>query len=366
MANKLRFGVQPRILIMFLFLSVLPMIVGIWVMLNHSETAFIESKGGDMSDLAEIASLQVRHHLKDIAMQFDTLSFNPAVVRAVETANQEFGGKSEAILKNAQEIEKTWVKVTPEDERAKKLTGSELAIFLKKVIFTNKVFKEIAVLNRDGVVVAATNLTDHYVYDEPGWRNKVAAHYLDYGAYVSDIKYNAIFKSFSFEIAIPMFNPERELIGIIKGIMRIEHIAEFMREFNFGRTGQAMLTGADGTIIASRDLNLSQQVTYDYFEQLKPLFGKTQHAYLMVEDKGKPVQLVGLPKGQLSEAFPEINWHLFTVQNTDEAMEPVAGITGTAITFMIILVIAVVVVAFWFSRELTKPVLDMDMHLENM
>jgi hypothetical protein len=299
-------------------------------------------------------------------MQFDTLSFNPSVTRAVETANLEFGGKSEAIIKNAQEIEKNWATITPEDERAKKITGSELAVFLKKIIFTNKIFKEIAVLNRDGVVVAATNLTDHYLYDEPGWRNKVAAHYLDYGAYVSDIKYNAIFKSFSFEIAIPMFNADRELIGITKGIMRIEHIAEFMRDFNFGRTGQAMLTGADGTIIASRDLNLTQQVTYDYFDQLKPLFGKTQQAYLTVTDKGREAEVVGLPRGQLSEAFPEINWHLFTVQSSDEAMEPVAGIKGTAITFMIILVIAVVVVAFWFSRELTKPILDMDMHLENM
>ena len=366
MANKPRFGVQPRILIMFLCLSVLPMIVGIWFMLNHSETAFIENKGQQMSELAEVASMQLRHHLRDTAVQIDTLSFNPAVTRAVEAANLELGGNSDAIVKNAQEIEKTWSKLPAQDERVKKITGNELAVFLKKCIFTNKAFKEIAVLSRDGVLVAATNPTDHYLYSEPGWRNKVATNYLDHGAYVSDIKYNAIFKSFSFELAIPMFNADRELIGIIKAILKIEHIAEFLRTFNFGRTGQVMLTGTDGTIIASRDLDLTQQVTYDNFQKIQSMLGKIQKPYLELSDSGKEAQIIGLPKTQLKEEFPEANWYLFTVQNSSEALKPVAGMKETAITFMIILLIAVAVVAFWFSRELTKPVLEMDMHLEKI
>ncbi len=366
MANKPRLGVQPRILIMFLCLSVLPMIVGIWFMLNHSESAFIEAKGQQMSDLAEISSMQLRHHLRDTAVQIDTLSFNPAVIRAVEAADLEMGGKSEAIVKNAQGIEKTWAQLQPQDELVKKITGSELAVFLKKIIFTNKVFKEIAVLSRDGVVVAATNMTDHYLYAEPGWRNKVVANYLDHGAYVSDIKFNAIFKSFSFEIAIPIFNSDRELTGIIKAILKIEHMAEFLRTFNFGRTGQVMLTGADGTIIASRDLDLTQQVTYDNFQKIQPLFGKSQKLYFELTDGVKEAQIIGLPKTQIRDDFPEANWFLFTVQNSSEALKPVAGMKETAITFMLILLIAVVVVAFWFSRELTKPVLEMDMHLENI
>jgi len=313
-----------------------------------------------------VASMQLRHHLRDTAVQIDTLSFNPAVTRAVEAANLELGGNSDAIVKNAQEIEKTWSKLPAQDERVKKITGNELAVFLKKCIFTNKAFKEIAVLSRDGVLVAATNPTDHYLYSEPGWRNKVVTNYLDHGAYVSDIKYNAIFKSFSFELAIPMFNADRELIGIIKAILKIEHIAEFLRTFNFGRTGQVMLTGTDGTIIASRDLDLTQQVTYDNFQKIQSMLGKIQKPYLELSDSGKEAQIIGLPKTQLKEEFPEANWYLFTVQNSSEALKPVAGMKETAITFMIILLIAVAVVAFWFSRELTKPVLEMDMHLEKI
>lgn len=366
MANKPRFGVQPRILIMFLCLSVLPMIVGIWFMLNHSETAFIENKGQQMSDLAEIASLLLRHHLRDSAVQIDTLSFNPAVTRAVETANIEPGGKPGAIVKGALEIEKIWSQLPPQDERVKKITGNELAVFLKKFIFINKAFKEIAVLSRDGVVVAATNVTEHYLYAEPGWRNKVVSNYVDHGAYVSDIKFNVIFKSFSIEVAIPMFNADRELIGIIKSVLKIEHFAEFLRTFNFDGTGQVMLTGADGTIIASRNLDLTQQVTYDNFQKIQPLFGKSQKLYCEVSAPGKDSQIIGFPKNQIKDDFPETNWYLFTVQNSSEALKPVAGMKETAITFMIILLIAVAVVAFWFSRELTKPVLEMDMHLEKI
>ena len=366
MLKKARYGIQPRILIMFLFLSMVPLLVSIWIIFKHSEMVYFESQGKEMSNIADMAANQLINHLKDVSSQVDTLSFNPLVVEMLNDRKTAVGTNNTSAIKRALEIEKIWLGLTPKDPAVTKIVENPLADYLKKFITIHNIFKEITLLDNRGIVLASTNITEHYYYGNEVWIPKVIQHYIDYGAYISDIKYNEIFKSYSIEIVVPVFDQNRSCMGMLKCILRITDIDNVIRPFKFGRTGQAIVMSSDGTIISSQQLDLTDQVTYDFFGQILPILQNQKLNYGRIYKKGKLVRIIGTTNIKLTNSYPKLKWYVFTEENPKEALSAVYGIKNMAISYVIIVLIVIIFVSFWFSRILTKPIVDMDLHFDKL
>ncbi len=367
MFKKVFFGIQPRILIMFLILSLAPVIVGVWILFSHSEGCFIDVKGNEMSNLSEIAVQEVQNHLKDLASQADTLSFNYLLLENVIKSNQALPADDQAAMDQARALNDKWATLTPENPDVQQVISGPLPTYLKKFITIYNAYSQIVILNRIGAVVAATDMPERYFHGGENWWNKAAQHYIDYGGYISDVQYTQSLKMpFRTEISIPIFNPQRNFIGMILCTVQITDLDRVVRPFKFGNTGQVVVVSTDGTIISSQKFDLTNQETYDYFSQIQPALEKNPKPFLLVTDSGRIVRMVGIPQSRIEQAFPELKWYLFTVQDYEDAMSPVYGLKSTAMVYIIVVILIVLLLAFWFSRELTKPIMELDMHLEKL
>jgi hypothetical protein len=321
-------------------------------------------KGRELSDLAETATLLMRNQLQTACRQVDGLSCNQAVLDTLSASARELKGNEEPTLERSIGLEKIWTTLSPEDPKVRQVIGTGLSAYLKKFISINSTFQEITVLNRLGVAVASANIPDHYIYGDRKWKDLVVNSYLQQGAYISDIKHSEYYKNYIFEIIVPVFDANQELLGMIRAILRTDYINSLLRPFRIGQTGQALLVASDGTIISSRDVDLDNQVTYDFFGQVKPLLEETKDLFFQVERREGEARFIGRAQATLKEAFPETNWFLFVEQDLVEVQRPIAGLKERAIVIVIIVLVINVLLAYWFSREFTKPL--QDMHLDKL
>jgi len=368
MLKTIRLGIQPRILMMFLLLSAIPLLVGTWIFFSHSEATFLELKSQELAEMAEISVLQLNNHLNDLSALVDTLSFTEAV-RAVVNESNSRAGKVE-LETEAREIEKAWSQLPPDDTRVEKIIKSDLSDYLRKFINRyDDVIEEIIILDSVGTVVVATVKPVQYYHGGKDWYAIVEERYLkQHQGTFSDIHYERTVKGamFKTEIAVPIFDAERnEFTGMIKCIIQIKDINKIIRPFKFQKTGQAIVMSEDGTIISSRQYDLSDQVTYEYFEKVKAVLNDKDYpkSYAIIEEEGEAVRLVGLPETDLMSFFPELKWYIFTDQEIRDALGPVYGLKGTALVYVSITILLIIFLAFWFSRILTKPTIETDIHL---
>jgi len=361
---KTLFGIQPRILIMLLFLGIVPMILCFWIIFSHNEAQYMEMKGKELADLAEIATLQLRNQLQAASRQMDGLACNPSVLEALAAGNRELQGKEDALLAQGVEQEKTWAGLPPEDPRVRRIVGTPLSAYLTRFITIHPTFREVTVLNRLGAAVVSAHVPDHYIYGDSKWRDLVINSYLQRGAYISDIKRSEFYKAYILEVIVPVFDSNQALLGMIRGILKTDYLNAIVRPFCFGQTGQAFLIASDGTIISSRDVDLSKQVTYDFFEQVKPKLEEGQERSFRVERRAAQARFIGVSRTNLRDAFPDTHWYLLVEQDLQEVQQPISGLKGWAIVTVIIVLIINIILAVWFSREFTKPLLDM--HLEKL
>lgn len=369
MLKQVRFGIQPRILIMLLFLSLAPLLAGIWIFFSHSEKVLLEAKGQELADLAEITVLQVRNHLKATAALADTLTFNPAVVQAMKSANDVNPGQAGKARTDALALEKIWKQLPAEDPRVQKVVTGELAGYLKKILTIHPLFREISVLDRQGILLAATSVPDRFLAGDEQLAEKVRLHYLNHGAYYSDIKFNPLFNSMTHEIMVPVLDtedPGHPPLGLVRCTINPASLNGLIRPILLGRTGQALIISSDGTIISSRTQDVLNQITYDHFQEVLPFLKATGKSYQVLRTGGNPVRIIGLPETLLSSQYPELNWFVLIQQDYDEATASIEGLREMSLLFMAITVLITLLLAFWFTRLLTKPIIELDMHLEKL
>ncbi|MBN2432775.1 MAG: cache domain-containing protein [Acidobacteria bacterium] len=371
MLKKSRLGIQPRILIMFLLLSTIPLLLGAWVLFSHSESCYLETKSDQLSNMAEITILQIRNHFRDLSRLVDTLSFNTAVRDAVVASNMT--GNTAELQARATAMEALWGALPPEDPRVQAVISGDLPDYLRKFFHRYaEVVDEISILNSVGAVIAATHKPRNYYQGGEDWYARVEERYLkEHEGTFSEIKYEQTLgrTPFKTEIAVPVFDPEENaFIGMIKCTIQITSINGIVRPFNFQNTGQAVVMTEDGTILSSRNYDLSDQVSYEFFEKARAILDDTNYPkfFYVIEDDDEPRRLMGLPKSRLSSFFPELKWYIFTDQIYTEAVEPAQGLKGTAMVYIAVMFILILVLALWFSKILCRPTIETDLHLEKL
>jgi hypothetical protein len=356
---------------MFLLLSTIPLLLGTWVLFSHSESCYLETKSDQLSTMAEITILQIRNHFRELSRLVDTLSFNTAVRDAVVASNK--AGNTAELQQQATAMEAVWGELPPEDPRVEVVISGDLPDYLRKFFHRYaEVIDEISILNSVGAVIAATDKPKNYYQGGEGWYARVEERYLkEHEGTFSDIKYEQTLgrTPFKTEIAVPVFDPEENaFIGMIKCTIQITSINEIVRPFKFQNSGQTVVMSEDGTIISSRQYDLTDQVTYEYFETAKAILDDKNYPkfHYIIEDDGEAKRIIGLPQSQLATFFPELKWYIFTDQLYPESMEPVHGLKGTAMVYIAMMFLLIILLALWFSKILSRPTIETDLHLEEL
>jgi hypothetical protein len=351
-------GIQPKIFILFFLVGLLPLAVGSIILLSGARETYQEVVSSHLSVLAENAQMEVNGYLRNAAKTLDSLALTPEIRFAVDRSNQMRDGPSPA------QIESGWAAMDPQKPGfLKDLLDNPASRYLREYSFESA-FREIIVTDAQGRLAAATNKTsDYYQADEKWWnfayREGAGGHF------VGDILFDESAGIYAMDVAMPVMDRvTRRALGVVKAIIEVEELVNLVKSIKVGEQGQALLLRGDSVILVSSEATFRDQRRFKYFNDVRSAIQNGERAIMV--GTGDQRFLIGLPQFRMKDSLPELDWYLTVQQPRDEALAIFRNINTRFLYILLFTVLVVVFLSFFVSWYLSKPLIEVDPHLEQL
>jgi hypothetical protein len=241
--------------------------------------------------------------------------------------------------------------------------------FLRDIVENDRVYREIAVTDRDGRLVAASNPTsDYYQGDEVWWREA-----FDDGvrgrAVVSDVEWDDSTKTYALGIAVPIGEkPGDRFVGILRVVADVRELLAVAAGVHSGPAGEGTVLREDGTLVFSQRAG-GERVSFFAADLLRERLKNYQsgdpqfRVDFTARDKSGRSYLVGVAPSQLGASFPHLSWLVAVTQAEDDLFTPVRAQIWRLLGVFALIAAVVLLIAAWFSVRLAAPPIEPGMHL---
>jgi len=237
-------------------------------------------------------------------------------------------------------------------------------------------YRGIAVLDLEGLPVAAT-------FETP------SSGYGGYGGYGNQESFRKALSrarakaevSDSWAEADPdegiltLYRPVRDLesgglVGVVRASLDAERLFAGVSDFRFGETGHACLfERTSGRVLAGSSERCSSQKAYSRFEDYQRA-ARQENSYFLAGVQGPwsfdrgDATLIGYARPELVRSLPEADWVVTVEQSLEEANAPLVSLTRDLIVQFLAMGALVVLLSFYLSYRLERPVTDVavDLH----
>ncbi len=358
MAKK-KSRLDPKILILFMVLGLLPLGVGSLVLIYGARADYIASNNQHLSELADNAQVTLSNYLQRLIVQVAALGTVPEI-------RQEVLRSGAQDLTDAQKrLEQEWDGLDVNKSPVlRNLLGNPASRFLRDYTALVPSFREIIVTDILGRTVAATNKTEDYFQGDERWW-AYAYRQGEGGHFLGDLHFDPSVGAYAVEIAEPIIdNATNSCVGVVKVLVDAQEIFGLVNSIEVSGGGQASLLRADGLVVVSRDLTVERQVAFPYFDEVRAAVANQRFSVEVGE--GSDRSFVGLPRGRLKDTYPELDWYLVVRQPYREAYAGFLDIHTNFLWLVLFSVVLVFILSFSFSRLLAKPIIESDPHLEQL
>ena len=363
--TKPKIRIRPRILILFLLLGIPPLVIGHVVLINGARTTYTEVVANHFSEAADSAQTQLLNYVERISNEVGNLTRVAQILDVVADSNRNRLEGTD-LDSQVEEREDDWLTQDPEDSRLQSgILNNEASRFVRKFNSITADFREILITDAMGRLVAASNKTsDYYQADERWWR--YAYQEGQGNSFHGDIQFDESANVYGMEIAHPVRDPSSgEVMGVIKAIADSHEISALVAATRLGPTSEAVLISADGTGI----LGPERTVRYRFAEPIS--LGEPGRRYVeATEVLALPAEerrvFLGLPQFRLKDRMPELDWILVVQEPYEEVFSPFRNLNRRFIYIAVFGIALVLVLALIFSRILSRPVIEVDPHLERI
>ena len=357
--------IRPRILILFLLLGIPPLVIGHVVLINGARTTYTDVVANHFSEAADSAQTQLLNYVERISNEVGNLTRVSQILDVVVDSNRNRLEGNE-LDSQVEEREDDWLTQDPEDSRLQSgILNNEASRFVRKFNNITADFREILVTDAMGRLVAASNKTsDYFQADERWWQ--YAYQEGQGNSFYGDIQFDESANVYGMEIAYPIRDPaSNQVIGVIKAIADAHEISAVVASTRLGPTSEAVLIASDGTGI----LGPERTVRYRFDEPVS--LGDSGRRYVeATEVLALPAEerrvFLGLPQFRLKDRMPELDWILVVQEPYEEVFSPFRNLNRWFIYIAVFGVALVLVLALIFSRILSRPVIEVDPHLERI
>ncbi|MFZ5354312.1 MAG: methyl-accepting chemotaxis protein [Bacillota bacterium] len=213
----------------------------------------------------------------------------------------------------------------------------------------DKNFKDVFIVNLNGVITAATDAKDRdvNVSQEDWFKNSVGG-----TRYVSDAKNEARYKGPVIRIAVPLLDQFFKPAGVIVAVYGMDTMQTILDESDLGDDTVAYLVGRTGTVLAHPEYKEKVINNYNAVENniqgaIKVTSGESGTSNYN-NDKGQRV--VGT-----YSVIPATQWGLITEIEESKAMADVKQVTKTGLVFMFIAFGIAIAGSLVLAWAITKP-----------
>lgn len=246
--------------------------------------------------------------------------------------------------------------------------GNAASRYFTDITRGDPVYRELLLTDRDGRLVAASNLTSDYYQADEDWWKRVMSEGGQGEATVSDVRWDDSARTYAMEIAVPVPGNDGRAAGVLKAVADIREMLASVAGIDLGSGGDAMVVRRNGSAVFSRGAVgpnarfFAEAGLRAGLEALGQTEGPSRFAFRAPSSDGE-AQVIGVATCQLSATYPHLPWAVVTWEAESSALAPVNSLYRSLLLVLALTLLFVLALAVWFSMKLAARPLENEMDL---
>lgn len=246
--------------------------------------------------------------------------------------------------------------------------GNAASRYFTDITRGDPIYRELLLTDRDGRLVAASNLTSDYNQADEDWWTRVMSGGAEGEATVSDVRWDDSARTYAMEIAVPVPGEDGRAVGVLKAVADIREMLASVAGIDLGSGGDVMVVRRNGSVVFSRGA-VDPRARFFAEAGLRERFsapgqadGPLRFAFSAPTGDGDP-QLIGVATCQLSATYPHLPWAVVAWEAESRALAPVNSLFLSLLGVLGVTLLSVLAFALWFSMKLAAQPLETEMEL---
>jgi len=361
MPHRLR-GINYRVLTTLLLVGIPVLLIGSFFVIERGRAELRQAFGQSLAQRAEQSAAAIDAYVFRRIVDVSLLARVPDV-RAAARAGRRAMTSAELA-----DFDRRFAAIDLKAPIVAEVLGNAASRYFTDITREDPIYRELLLTDRDGRLVAASNLTSDYNQADEDWWKRVMAGAGAGEATVSDVRWDDSARTYAMEISVPVPGDDGRPAGVLKAVADIREMLASVAGTDFGGGGEAMVVRRNGTVVFSRGA-VDPRARFFASDRLQQRFGEpgqaegpSRFSFSADAADGSP-QIVGVATCQLSTTYPHLPWAVVISEAESHALAPVTSLFRSLLLVLALTLLCVLGLAFWFSTKLAEKFVDTEMEL---
>jgi hypothetical protein len=362
MPHRLR-GINYRVLTTLLLVGIPVLLIGSFFVIERGRSQLREAFGQTLAQRAEQSAAAIDAYVYRRIVDVSLLARVPDV-RMVAVR----GPKRPVVATELAELDRRFAAIDLKHPMVVEVLGNPASRYFTDITREDPIYRELLLTDREGRLVAASNLTSDYNQADEDWWRRVMIEGGPGEATVSDVRWDESARTYAMEIAVPVPSEDGRPAGVLKAVADIREMLATVAGVDLGDSGEAMVVRRNGSVVFSRGA-VDPRARFFASSRLQERLeapgqqpGPARFSFTAPAANGDQ-QVIGVATCQLSATYPHLPWAVVTWQSEERALAPVSSLFRSLMLVLALTLLCVLGLAFWFSTKLSERFVDTEMDL---
>jgi hypothetical protein len=360
MPHRLR-AINYRVFATLLVVGIPVLLVGSYLVIERGRAELRDAFGRNLAQRAEHSAAAIDAYVYRRIVDVSLLARVPDVRAAAARPRRAMAAGELA------ELDRRFSGIDLKAPMVAEVLGNTASRYFTDITRGDPIYRELLLTDRDGRLVAASNLTSDYNQSDEDWWKRVMSGAGDGEATVSDVRWDDSARTYAMEIAVPVPGEDGRAVGVLKAVADIREMLASVAGIDMG-TGAAMVVRRNGSVVFSRGA-VDPRARFFAEAGLRERLaasgqadGPSRFAFSAPSVEGDP-QVIGVATCQLSATYPHLPWAVVTWEAEDVALAPVNTLFRSLLLVLAATLLSLLAFAFWFSMKLAARPIENEMEL---
>ena len=356
-------GINYRVLTTLLLVGIPVLLVGSFFVIERGRAQLRDAFGRGLAQRAEQSAAAIDAYVYRRIVDVSLLARVPDV-RAVAARSQAAPTDAARLA----ELDRQFAAIELKAPVVAEVLGNAASRYFTDITRQDPIYRELLLTDRQGRLVAASNLTSDYNQADEDWWKRVMVDGGAGEATVSDVRWDDGARTYAMEISVPVPGDDGRPAGVLKAAADIREMLASVAGIDLGSGGEAMVVRHNGTVVFSRRA-VNPNARFFASDRLQQALSAAGHsegparASFSAEDADGTAHVIGVATSQLSATYPHLPWAVVTWEPESLALAPVASLFRSLLLVLAMTLLCVLGLAFWFSANLAQRTLETEMEL---
>lgn len=356
-------GINYRVLTTLLLVGIPVLLLGSYFVIERGRSQLRGAFGVTLAQRAEQSAAAIDAYVYRRIVDVSLLARMPDV-RAIAAR-----GPTRAVsAAEVADLDRRFAAIDLKTPMVADVLGNTASRYFTDITRQDPIYRELLLTDRDGRLVAASNLTSDYDQADEDWWQRVMAGGPQGEATVSDVRWDESARTYAMEIAVPVPGEDGRAVGVLKAVADIREMLASVAGIDLGAGGEVMVVRRNGSVVFNRGAVdprarfFAASGLRERLERPGQPEGPARFSYTAETPDGD-AQVIGVATCQLAATYPHLPWAVVAWEAESRALAPVSALFRSLLIVLGATLVCVLGLAFWFSTSLVARPLETEMDL---